>query len=150
MKVAWKQFLRFGLVGGFCTALNLALLYILVERFRFWYLSSASIAFVIVGIVGFLLQKYFTFQSRGKIGSKEVIVFFAVIGIGFVFNDAVLAFGVEVLGWWYMAASVLAAGLVAISNFVGHKYITFAANSPTMFSQGELKAGESTPESPTQ
>jgi putative flippase GtrA len=59
---------------------------------------------VILGIIGFFLQKYFTFQSRGKIDSREIVTFFAVITIGLL-NDSVLAFGVGILRWWYMAAS---------------------------------------------
>ncbi len=132
MRYDWKmsklvrQLLRFGVVGGFCAALNLGLLYILVEWFRVWYLLSATGAFVVVGVIGYFLQKYITFQSRSSAHSKELLKFFSVIAIGLVLNDVVLAFFVDVLRWWYMAGSIFAAGFVAITNFLGHKYLTFA------------------------
>ncbi|MEK7747730.1 MAG: GtrA family protein [Nitrospirota bacterium] len=120
-----KQLFKFGFVGGFCALLDMSFMYALVEYIHLSILLSATVAFLSVGMIGYLLQKYITFQSRGAISAGELFSFFSILTIGLVLNSLIIVVSVEILGWWYLWGSALAKGGVAITNYLGHKYITF-------------------------
>ncbi len=121
------QFARYFLVGGTCAVTDLAILYLMVSIFHFWYLYSAIFSFIVVGIFGYFTQKYFTFKNQSNNHSKQLAIFFAVGGFALLLNTASMYFWVEIIGLWYLYASAVTKFIVLAWNFSANKWITFKA-----------------------
>ena len=117
--------LRYLFVGGFCALADLAILYLLVEFFHIWYLAASVISFTLVGLAGYLGQKYFTFKNDSKNHGKQLTIFFLVVGAGLLINSASMFFFVSVVGIWYILASIITKFIVLVWNFTANKYVTF-------------------------
>jgi len=123
-----KQFLKFCIVGGLGTIVNLAVLYSLVEFVKLWYIFAAVIAFVIAATHNYVLNKIWTFEDRrtGKVFVvKQWIKFFTISVFSLCINLLVLWFLVEFVNLWYIFAQIIAIFVALFSNFLGNKYWTF-------------------------
>jgi putative flippase GtrA len=119
--------MRYLLIGGTCAVLDLLLLYVFVNNFHIWYLYSATASFIIVLMLGYFGQKYFTFRNYEKNHKKQLSVFFVVSGIGLVMNAIFMFLFVSIAGIWYILASIITKLIVLIWNFFANKKITFQA-----------------------
>lgn len=119
--------IRYLFIGGACAIADLIILYVLVEFFQIWYLVASIISFILVGFFGYLGQKYFTFKNDSKSHTRQLTIFFTVIGIGLLLNSSCMFLFVSVLGIWYIFASVVTKFIVLAWNFTANKYITFKA-----------------------
>lgn len=122
------QFIKFCVVGGLGTLLNLFILFTSVEFFDLWYILAAAIAFIIVVTFNFTLNKYWTFKDTKK--KKNIVVeqylkYIAIGGIGMGINILVLFILVEFLDLWYIFAEILAIIVATLWNFEGSRYIVF-------------------------
>lgn len=123
-----EQFLKFCVVGGLGTIVNLAILYGLVEFVKLWYVFGAAIAFVIAATHNYILNKIWTFKDRrtGKTFiAKQWTQFFVISIFSLGINLAVLYGLVEFFGLWYIFAQLIAIFVALFSNFLGNKYWTF-------------------------
>jgi dolichol-phosphate mannosyltransferase len=123
-----EQFLKFCVVGGLGTIVNLVILYCFVEFFKFWYISSATIAFVIAATHNYILNKIWTFKDKRvgkKFIAKQWTKFFVVSTLSLGINLTVLYALVEFFGLWYIFAQIVAIFAALLSNFFGNKYWTF-------------------------
>lgn len=89
--VDWKQIIRFSVAGSIVNAVDLGLYYIL---FRVLPLSIAkAISFLCAAVVGYLLSKHWTFQSR-HLSYAEIVRYAAVnvlaLGLNVAVNQLVL------------------------------------------------------------
>lgn len=117
--------IRYLFVGGICAIADLLLLYILVDFFHLWYLFSATISFSLVGLFGYLGQKYFTFKNDSQNHGKQLTLFLAVSGIGLIINIILMYTLVDLMNLWYIFASILTKFVVLIWNFSASKHLTF-------------------------
>jgi putative flippase GtrA len=58
------KLIRFLISGGLAAVVNLSVLYILTDWFGWWYLTSATVSFFVSILVGFMLQKFWTFNHH--------------------------------------------------------------------------------------
>lgn len=118
-----SRFVRFTLVGGVATAIQYALLILLVHGFGMTPTPASSIGFALSAAVNYLLNYRFTFQSdrpHGPAASK-----FAVLAVaGLLINAAIMHLMVGA-GVYYLLAQVCATALVLFWNFVGNSFWTF-------------------------
>ena len=112
------RFTAFVLVGGFCLAANTVLLWALTSGLGIHYLVSTVIAFAAITPLGFLLNKVITFRTRREHARIELPRYFAAMAASFAANLALMFLLVSVLGVWYLAASLVVAGLLVILNFL--------------------------------
>ena len=59
-----REFVKFGVVGGMGALINIAVLYLLTEKFGLYYMVSAVFSFMIVISHNFVLNKAWTFSSN--------------------------------------------------------------------------------------
>jgi len=121
----WLLFLKYCLVGAAATVVDYSLLYSLTEFVGVWYLWSATVAFIGGATTNYLLNRLWTFENTDQRIARQVATFLIIAGVGILLNNAILALGVEVFGWWYMLAKVISTAITLIWNFFGHRYITF-------------------------
>jgi putative flippase GtrA len=122
------QFIKFCIVGGTGTLLNLFILFTSVEFFGLWYIYGATIAFIIVVTFNFTLNKFWTFkdkEKRGNVLAGQYFKYILVGGIGMGINILSLFILVEFFNIWYLLAELLATFIATLWNFEGSRYIVF-------------------------
>ena len=117
------RFVRFVLVGGIATAIQYALLVILVRGTAMAPTAASSIGFVASAVVNYILSYRFTFRSdrpHGAVAAK----FGALTGAGLLINSGIMhvMVGIRVQ---YLLAQVCATAVVLVWNFVGNSLWTF-------------------------
>ena len=113
-----RRFVAFALVGGFCLAVNTALLWALTSGLGLHYLVSTVIAFLSITPLGFLLNKVITFRTRREYARIELPRYFTAMATSVAANLALMYVLVSVLGVWYLAASILVAMILLVANFL--------------------------------
>ncbi len=122
------QLIKFCMVGGVGTIINLVILFLLVEFLNVWYLFSAIFAFIIAVTNNFILNKFWTFESYSKkksVLTKQYTQFFIISLFALGVNLIFLYIFVEYFNLWYIFSQFLAI-LIALSiNFIGNKIWIF-------------------------
>lgn len=119
------RFLRFAVVGGGMAALNLLLLWALVERAGVPYLLACTIAFFALNALGYLLNKVFTFERPAAVEGPELVRYYLVMAASLAANLTLMVILVDGLGLGVLVASVTLSVLLAVANFAGHSIVTF-------------------------
>lgn len=120
------KFLSYALVGGGCTVLNLAVLWLLTSGLGVHYLVSTMISFFALAPVGFWLQKLVTFRTPRARARFEWPRYFATMGSSFAANLGLMYLLVSLLGLWYLAASLIVTLLLLATNFLVNDRWSFA------------------------
>jgi putative flippase GtrA len=134
----FREFLRFSFVGLVGLAINLAILYSLVEWFPFWpklgnfiyarkVLLSAALAFCVAMISNYALNRAWTFKKRPEgVSFATSFLRFALVSLGgLLINIMLLNLLHYRLGIWYMWGQVIAIGAASLWNFLGSKIWAF-------------------------
>lgn len=117
------RFLRFAAVGGVATAIQYALLILLVRGFGMAPTPASSIGFVLSAGANYLLNYRFTFRS-GRPHGPAAARFGLLAGAGLIIN-AVIMRVMTGAGVQYLIAQVCATALVLFWNFIGNSFWTF-------------------------
>jgi dolichol-phosphate mannosyltransferase len=122
-----KEFVKFGIVGGIGTLVNIAILYLLTEKAGVYYLISAIFSFIVAMSSNFILNKFWTFKENIKweIG-KKYFQFVLVSISALLVNLFFLYIFTEIFGIYYIISQILAIGISLIINFLGNKIWTFS------------------------
>lgn len=127
----YKLFIKYCIVGGTAAVVDFGVIFILIELVFGveYYLVSATISFVLSASTNYVLNRVWTFRSKGK-KRKQIPIFFVIATIGLFVNNFIMFVGMEKMflkniKYGYLLAKVFATGLVLIWNFLGNKYITF-------------------------
>lgn len=130
MKALGLQFFKFLCVGFVCIVLNLLALYCLTDFLGMHYLLSCTIAVFFVNYIGFRLNREITFRESGVDISPEgffqFIKYNVVSVVSFFLVIAEMYILVDILGFWYIHANIIAGVFMAFFNFFMHKKITYA------------------------
>jgi len=118
-----KSFIRFCLVGGITTIFNYALFAGLIFLSVNYLIASAS-GYIFGVIIGFALNKVFTFKSKSKRYNMEFVKYLIVYTISLFLGLAFLNTQVN-LGINVFIANFLTIGLTTMTNYIGSKYIVF-------------------------
>lgn len=120
-----KQLTKFIIVGIVSSIINYSFFYLLLSHFLFNYLLSSSIGFLCGMVIGFILNKNWTYDSKStkslKIIHKYIFVYLFSLLLSLIF----LKITVEIIGINAEIANILAIFLTTCTNFVGTKFIVF-------------------------
>jgi putative flippase GtrA len=119
MRELATKFARFCLVGTVATALQFAVLIAGVRLLGADAVIASSAGYVAGAILSYALNYAFTYRSM-RPHREAVPRFLLVLAIGSALNAALMAIQINVLGFHYLAAQVLATGMVLVWHFVGH------------------------------
>jgi putative flippase GtrA len=112
------SFSSFVLVGALATALQYCILVILVTGFSWPPIAASSAGFTISAVVNYTLNYHLTFRSSVP-HSLAFTRFTAVAAAGLALNGVVM-WMMQSLGMHYLAAQLLATGLVLIWNYTAN------------------------------
>lgn len=126
MRATFDRLVRFALVGGVATAIQYAILIVLVREAGAWPTTASGIGFVVSAIGNYLLNYYFTFRSRRSHGAA-LAKFLLLAAGGLAINSLLMQWLVAAAGLNYLVAQVCATGVVFLWNFAGNSLWTFGA-----------------------
>ena len=121
-----SQGIRFAVVGGIGTLVNLSILYILTDIYGILYLISETFAFIAAVIHNYIWNKVFTFHEdfKEKVVGKGV-KFTIICIIALIVNLLVLFILVEYFEIFYLLAEIGAICVAFFINFFGNRFWTF-------------------------
>ncbi|MBU1292201.1 GtrA family protein [Patescibacteria group bacterium] len=132
-----KQFSKFVVIGFINTALDFAILNLLMWWTGIysgsWIILLNIVSFSIAVFNSYFWNKYWTFKDKDKIEAKEFSQFVIVTLIGLAINSSII-FGVTTLispmfglspELWANLAKAAATGFSLIWNFAGYKFFVF-------------------------
>ncbi|WP_165837199.1 GtrA family protein [Phenylobacterium hankyongense] len=123
-----RQFLSFASVGVAAVAVHYTVLAILVEVLGRGKVLSTTIGFFTGGAVSYSLNRWLTFDARPALAAS-FLKFLALIAIGGAINAAIVAALIRV-GLHYLAAQVVATGVVLFWNFGSARLLVFGGARP--------------------
>jgi len=132
-----KQFSRFVVIGFVNTAIDFAILNLLMWWMGIysgpWIILLNGISFSVAVTNSYFWNKYWTFKDKNKIEAKEFSQFILVTLIGMAINSGVI-YGITTLispvfginpELWANLAKAAATGFSLIWNFIGYKMFVF-------------------------
>ena len=119
------ELLRYLATGALGAALNVAITVFLTEYVGLNYLVSLAICGATVIVVGFFLNRNWTFRKPGPAAATEFLRYALVTGINVPIGIVACAFLVEVLKIRYTYSIVIVAAAFAPLTFVIHRAWTF-------------------------
>ena len=122
MKKEYKQLLRF-LVGGGSAVITDFLMYQFLLRLGLNIDVSKAISFICGSIVGFIINKWWTFESK-QFSKGEVLRYIILYTITATINALVNRLTLW-LFHWELFAFLCATGVSTILNFIGQKFFVF-------------------------
>lgn len=121
-----STFIRYVFSGGTAAAIDVALLYILVEYFHVYYISAAIFSMTVSFIARFLLQKYVTFEDKDESHATRQFVYYTILYFASLCaTTALLYLFVEKLNFWYLPSQIAAILLIASGCFFIYRLFIF-------------------------
>ena len=119
----WRPLLsragRFAAVGGVATAIQYAILVLLIELAGVPAVVASAVSFALSALVNYLLNYHLTFRSGAR--HRQALPRFAVVAaIGLVTNT--LCFSLAISLAPYLLAQVCATLVTLVVNFLFHQY----------------------------
>ncbi|MBP9714927.1 MAG: GtrA family protein [Candidatus Pacebacteria bacterium] len=126
MKQKLIKGMKFIISGGTAAFVALSLFYVFWNILHIWYLLASILSFLFSVVVGFILQKYFTFENTVKSDTKKQAFLFLFISlINLLINIALMAFFVEILKLDQMLSKIVTLAILALWNFFVYKKFVF-------------------------
>lgn len=121
-----EQFIKWSIVGTIGAVIDFSLLFLLHQVMGINVYFSNTISFTAAVINNYLLNRYWTFRGmKHKEASKQLPQFYLVSVGGYVLNQLLLAFFIEIVFLTWYWAKALATIVVLIWNFVVNRIWTF-------------------------
>lgn len=97
--------------------------------FHLYSLTAVAISFFSINYIGYLLNRYYTFQSRNPRGRTELARYFLIMALSLGLNMALMYLLMERLKLGILSASIITAASMMIINYGTHKVWTFSSSS---------------------
>lgn len=117
------QAMRYFIVGGFCTMLDFALLFILTHFLGLNYVLASAISFMSGTVLNYYLCILWIFKIRVVKNCQYELFFYVVItGVGLSINTLLIWSFTEFFGFYFMFSKLLATSVTYWWNFGARKY----------------------------
>jgi putative flippase GtrA len=131
MRTVFQEAVGYTTVSACALCADVAILFVLVHYFFWWYLGAATVSFSVGLLLGYALSVTLVFKYRRLKDQRLEFASFAAIGIvGVAINAAAMALGVKCLGLHYLVAKCGAAAFTFLWNFTARRQLLFARRGP--------------------
>lgn len=90
------------------------------------YLAGSALAFLVALVVGFLLQKYWTFEDCARESLRAQFALYAMLALGnLALNTGIVYALVGRFGMHYLVAQAIGAAIVAVESFFVYQLFIF-------------------------
>lgn len=128
MDARFSKVARYLMTGCVGLIVNLGSYHLLVAVFGVPYLVGSMIAIVLSTVVGFLLQKYWTFGERSHAAAPRQFALYAALALWNLGLNTLIVFAlVEYFALHYLIAQAIGSGVLAVSSFLLYHHYVFAA-----------------------
>lgn len=125
--IKFKQLIRYLISGSIAATVDLSLLYIFTDLLGWWYLFSATLAFILSFFVSFFLQKFWTFRDNNREAIyQQMTLYFILALVNIALNTFLMYLLVDLFKIWYIFSQIIAAGLIACESFILYKFFIFS------------------------
>jgi putative flippase GtrA len=119
----FSQAAKYFVVGGLCTLLDFALLYILTHFFNIHYVLSSIISFMSGTILNYYLCTFWIFKVRVVENRKlEFLYYILITGVGLSINTLLIYTFTEFLALHFMLSKAMSTFVTYWWNFAARKY----------------------------
>ncbi len=109
---------RYAGVGATAATVDFLIFAVFAKLLNFNYLAVGAVGFIIATTINYFLSVRFVFESGVRFGfRKEISLVFLISFVGLGVNQAVLYFGIGILGWEMLLVKLCATGSVFFLNF---------------------------------
>ena len=130
----WAKLFRYGLSSGLALAVDVGLLFLLVQYTDIHYLTAAAIGFASGCLLIWLLSVAVVFDNHSDRLARNNLLLFLLIGLlGLALNHLILYVGVDLIGIALLLAKACSAIIVFWFNFFLRGALVF--KDPDMFRQ---------------
>lgn len=119
-----RQFVRFGLVGSFGAGVYVLATGLLVRYCGLSIVASASLSFVLVVAINYLLHYRWTFESKRR-HSSAILRFLGTSIGGMAINSGFLLLSVRFVNWPLPVLLLMGACLVVLWNYLLSRFWVF-------------------------
>lgn len=123
------RLVRFGTVGVVTFAVFYALVFVLVEFVTLDILYATPLSYIAAVLLNYGLHHAFTFESATA-HDYSVPRYLAVIVAGCALNQALMYFGVRVVGLHYLVVQFAAMCIIVVANYLAFHLWAFAKSAP--------------------
>lgn len=120
-----KEVLKFLSVGLLCLSFNTLILDILINKLQIQYLIATTIGFFLSNLLGFFLNKYYTFKAFQTNIWRELYKYYAVMGSSFLVNLGSMFFLVTLIKINPIISSLIIAVSLTSYNYIMHTKWSF-------------------------
>lgn len=120
-----KRFARYTVVGTSTFAVDLALLYILIDIVALNYLVGAGVAFVCAVSINYFLSRRYVFKGTQRGVRSGYVNFIAIALVGLLIVIGGMYVLVSLLGVGYVAARFVVAVITGFWNYLLNLFVTF-------------------------
>jgi len=119
------QFYKFIVTGIISTLANYSIFYLLLDFLRVNYLISSASGFLFGMIIGYFLNRNWSFQIQKKTNIEEIMKYFFVYVFSLIISLIFLKIMVDIVKINIKLANFFALILTTCTNFIGIKIIVF-------------------------
>lgn len=119
------SFAVYFLIGGLSAVVEWAAFYAALSFFGMHYIPASAFGFAVATYVNYLLSARIGFKKGKRSAGSELVLIYAVSGIGFLINVAFMAGVVELLGLPVMLGKIGGTGIAFIWNFGARQFCVF-------------------------
>ncbi|GAI24525.1 unnamed protein product, partial [marine sediment metagenome] len=126
------EFVRFAIVGAINTGIDFGIFYVLTEYVGWdkekgiaFVVLAHAISFTAAVINSYILNKYWTFKSKGGDISKQFTKFLIVSIIGLILSSIILSVLVKYFDFHELTGKLAAIVVVLFWNYLANKFWTF-------------------------
>lgn len=120
-----KRFARYTVVGTSTFAIDLALLYILIDIVALNYLVGAGVAFVCAISINYFLSRRYVFKGTQRDIRSGYVNFIAIALVGLLIVIGGMYVLVSLLGVGYVIARFIVAVMTGFWNYLLNLFVTF-------------------------
>lgn len=122
------QVVRFMAGGSISVLVYYAILYTFTEYLDVWYIASSALGWILSYVVGFFVQKFWTFKNRSAGEASRQFRLYIIMAIGIlVSNTTFLYIFVEYINLEYINAQLILSTLLTVASYCVTRKI-FATN----------------------
>lgn len=123
-KQTLQQLIKYFITGVLSFGTEVALLSFFTEVCQLWYIYSNSLAFLIVFIISFTLNRRWAFKSKQPF-LKQFITSGLLFALNLIVCNWILYFFTETVKFHYLFSKVIATGSSVTWNFFLYKYYVY-------------------------
>lgn len=124
IKLYHSKVIRYLFTGGVSYLIELVLLVLFTQGLHIWYLYSNIISSVISLFVAYVINNYWTFQSK-KIRMKKIVLLLVIHICNMAIGSALLYMFTTLLGIFYVLSKILTTCMSCVWNYFISKHIIY-------------------------